>query len=50
MPMANLTGEGVKDFVEKEQSLIGSFIMPNKKAASRGKVRARTARPKAAAV
>jgi hypothetical protein len=50
MPMANLTGEGVKNFVEKEQSLIGSFVMPNKKVAGRGKVRARTARRKAAVV
>jgi len=48
MPMANFTGEGVKNFVETEKSLIGSFIMPNKKAAGRGKARARTVRPKAA--
>jgi hypothetical protein len=49
MPMANLTGEGVKNFVERESSLIGSLITPRKKAAVRAK-RPRTARPRVAAV
>ena len=31
LPMANLTGEGVKKFVEAETSLIGSLIKPAKK-------------------
>jgi len=28
LPMANITGEGVKKFVEAEQALIGSMIKP----------------------
>jgi len=51
MPMANLTGEGVKHFVDAETSLIGSFIKPNKKAVKRAKhPRGRVMRPKAVAV
>ncbi len=37
LPMANLTGEGVRKFVSEETSLIGSFIKPAKKAAPRAK-------------
>lgn len=33
MPMANLTGEGVRSFVDAETSLIGSLITPRKKVA-----------------
>ena len=54
MPMANLTGEGMKSFVNAETSLIGSLIKPNmirpnKKVAARTKQgRGHTARkPKA---
>jgi len=46
LPMANLTGEGMKSFVEAETSLIGSLITPRKKAAVRAKQgRGRTVRP-----
>ncbi|MGH7935910.1 MAG: hypothetical protein ACREF8_02750, partial [Chthoniobacterales bacterium] len=37
MPMANLTGEGVKNFVQKETSLIGSLVKPGKKNVARVK-------------
>jgi hypothetical protein len=37
MPMANLTGEGVRSFVDAETSLIGSILKPPKKAAGRTK-------------
>ncbi len=37
VPVANLTGEGVRNFVDQETSLIGSLIKPPKKAASRAK-------------
>jgi len=51
MPMANLTGEGVKHFVDAETSLIGSLIKPAKKTATRAKHgRARTVRAKAVSV
>lgn len=51
LPMANLTGEGVRKFMNTETSLIGSFIRPGKKVAGRAKpTRARTHRPKAVPV
>jgi hypothetical protein len=37
VPMANLTGEGMKSFVKQETSLIGSLITPRKKAVVRAK-------------
>lgn len=37
VPMANLTGEGVRKFVDAETSLIGSLIKPPKKVAGRAK-------------
>ena len=37
VPMANLTGEGVRSFVDAETSLIGSLIKPPKKVAGRAK-------------
>jgi hypothetical protein len=37
LPMANLTGEGMKRFVDSETSLIGSLIKPAKKSVSRAK-------------
>lgn len=37
IPMASLTGEGMKSFVEQETSLIGSLITPRKKAVVRAK-------------
>jgi len=43
LPMANRTGEGVKNFFKTEKSLTGSLIRPGKKSVSRanhGKVRA----------
>jgi len=51
-PLANFTGAGVKNFVDAESSLLGSFIQPRKKAAGRAKTgRARAVRrPKAVAV
>lgn len=48
-PIANLTSEGVKRFVEAETSLIGSLIAPRKKAAGVKKSRTQAApRPKKA--
>jgi uncharacterized membrane protein YqiK len=44
VPMANLTGEGVRSFVDAETSLIGSLIKPPKKVSGRAKQRARTVR------
>jgi len=45
LPMANLTSEGVKSFVDAETSLIGSLIKPRKKVVGRAKHgRARTTR------
>jgi hypothetical protein len=45
LPMANLTGEGVRHFVDAETSLIGSLIHPGKKGVSPAKPgRARTPR------
>jgi len=43
-PMANITGEGVRNFVDAETSLIGSIIKP-KKAVGHKHPRARTVRP-----
>jgi hypothetical protein len=37
LPMANITGEGVKRFMDTETSLIGSFIKPAKKNVTRAK-------------
>jgi hypothetical protein len=37
VPVANLTGEGVRNFVDAETSLLGSLIKPPKKAAGRAK-------------
>jgi hypothetical protein len=37
LPMANLTGEGVRSFVDAETSLIGSFIKPPKKVVGHAK-------------
>jgi hypothetical protein len=37
VPMANLTGEGVRNFVDAETSLFGSLIKPPRKAAGRAK-------------
>ena len=37
LPMADLTGEGVRKFVNKETSLIGSLIKPPKKGVTRTK-------------
>lgn len=51
MPIANSTGEGVRNFFNEEKSLIGSLIKPPKKVAARarhGRVRAH--RQKAVAV
>ena len=39
LPMANLTGEGVKSFVDAQKALFGSLITPRKKAVGRGKAR-----------
>jgi hypothetical protein len=45
LPMANLTGEGVKHFFNAETSLIGSLVKPGKKGVARAKHgRARTTR------
>jgi hypothetical protein len=52
LPIANQTGEGVKNFFNAETSLIGSLIKPGKKGVGRahqGKVRAGR-RPKAVSV
>jgi len=37
VPVANFTGEGVRNFVDSETSLIGSLIRPPKKVAGRAK-------------
>ena len=37
VPMANLTGEGVRSFVDAETSLIGSLIKPSKKSVGHAK-------------
>ena len=37
MPLANLTGEGVKSFLDAQTSVFGSFVTPRKKAVSRAK-------------
>jgi hypothetical protein len=37
LPMANLTGEGVKNFVDKETSLINSFVKSARKNVGQGK-------------
>jgi len=51
LPMANLTGEGVKQFVDAETSLIGSLIKPGKKVPVRAKHKpGRVVRPKAVPV
>jgi hypothetical protein len=51
MPMANLTGEGVKNFFDVEKSLLGSLVKPPKKVAARVKHgRGRTVRHKAVPV
>jgi hypothetical protein len=52
LPMANRTGEGVKNFFDAETSLIGSLMTPPKKEVGRAKqTRARvTRRPKAVPV
>lgn len=52
LPMANLTGEGVRHFMDTETSLIKSLIKPDKKVVGRAKhSRARTThRPKAVPV
>lgn len=52
LPMANLTGEGVRNFMNAESSLIGSFIKPGKKVVGRAKPsrRSTTHRPKAVPV
>lgn len=52
LPMTNLTGEGVRNFMRAESSLIGSFIKPGKKVVGRAKPsRNRTTpRPKAVPV
>lgn len=51
MPMANLTGEGVKNFLEAETSLIGSLVKPHKKVAARaGQTKSRAKRARAVAV
>lgn len=39
VPMANLTGEGVRNFVDAETSLIGSLIKPKKQTTGRAKRR-----------
>jgi hypothetical protein len=49
LPMANLTGEGLKNFLDTEKSLLGSFMTPGKKVAPAGPVR-RTKHAKAVAV
>ncbi len=37
LPMANLTGEGVKGFVDAQKALFGSLVTPHKKAVGRAK-------------
>jgi len=37
VPVANITGEGVRNFVDAETSLIGSLIKPPKKVIGRAK-------------
>lgn len=49
LPMANLTGEGLKNFLDTEKSLLGSFMAPGKKMAAAGPAR-RVKRAKAVAV
>lgn len=51
-PLASFAGEGVKNFVDAEASLLGSFVQPRKKAAGRVKPAKSRAprRPKAVAV
>lgn len=50
-PMASLTGEGVRNFLEAETSLIGSLIQPRKKVVARAKPgRTRAAQHKTVAV
>lgn len=49
LPMANLTGEGLKNFLDTEKSLLGSFITSAKKVAPAAPVR-RGKRAKAVAV
>jgi hypothetical protein len=39
LPMANLTGEGLKNFLDTEKSLLGSFITSAKKVAPAGPAR-----------
>jgi uncharacterized membrane protein YqiK len=48
-PMANITGEGVRNFVDAETSLIGSIIKP-KKVVGHKHTRGSTVRPHKAAV
>lgn len=50
LPMANLTGEGVRNFVGAETSLIGSLMKPAKKAAAPTKHSHTTRRHKAVPV
>lgn len=49
LPMANLTGEGLKNFLDTEKSLLGSFMAPGKKVAAAGAAR-RPKRARAVAV
>lgn len=48
LPLAELTSDGVKQFVDAETSLIGSLIAPRKKAAGMKRSRARAAAGKKA--
>ena len=51
LPMASLTGEGVKNFLDAEKSLLGSLVRPTKKGAARAKqAKRRVKREKAIAV
>ena len=51
LPMANLTGQGVKSFLEAERSLLGSLVRPNKKVVARAKqAKRRVKREKTVAV
>jgi uncharacterized membrane protein YqiK len=48
LPMANFTGEGVKNFVDAQKALLGSLVTPRKKSVGHpGEARRRTVRHKA---
>lgn len=50
LPVANMTGEAVRNFVDKETNFVGSLIKPAKSVAGKRAVRSRTPKKKAAAV